>query len=112
MKNEGISTGGGNITGGQFAVNVRGDVEQHASSAPPPDVLDRLEALLAEHSARLPEGEEAEGDLADVREQLTKDTPDRRRITDALRRLSERVASVAALITAVKEVAKSLGISL
>jgi Family of unknown function (DUF5955) len=115
VKNDGISTGGGDITGGQFAVGVSGGhVEQHASSTPLPDdrlkaLLDRVEALLTEHAPRLPEGDLAKDDLADVREQVARPTPDRRRLTDTLRRLAERVASVGALLTAVKDVARSLG---
>lgn len=116
MKNDGVSTGGGDITGGQFAVGVSGGhVEQHASSPSPPDdrleaLLDRVEALLTEHAPRLPEGDLAMDDLADVREQAARPAPDRRRLADALRRLTERVASVGALITAVKAVARSLGL--
>jgi Family of unknown function (DUF5955) len=72
----------------------------------------RLERLLEEHASRLPEGEEARADLADVREQAAGPNPDRRRLTDALRRLAERVAAVGALAAAVKDVAEKLGVSL
>ena len=76
------------------------------------DALARLERLLDEHAPGLAEGEEAREDLADVREQAGKEKPDKRRLTDTLKRLSERVAAVGALAAAVKEVAGKLGVRL
>jgi hypothetical protein len=115
-KNEGINVRG-DISGGQFAVGVSGgQVNQYAASAAPgfgvEAELERLRAFLDEHGSRLDEGEEAKADLEDVREQAAKDKPDKRRLTDTLKRLTERVSAVGALALAVKDIADKLGVSL
>lgn len=115
-KHEGINVGG-DISGGQFAVGISGgQVNQYAARPAPGSgveaELERLRALLDEHVSRLNEGEEAKADLEDVREQAAKDKPDKRRLTDALKRLTERVSAVGALALAVKDIADKLGVSI
>ncbi|GAB3987965.1 hypothetical protein GCM10029978_108860 [Actinoallomurus acanthiterrae] len=105
------------ISGGNYGpINTGSGTQDNRGmtigSAESTDALARLERLLDEHAPRLEEGEEAREDLADVREQAGKEKPDKRRLTDTLKRLSERVAAVGALATAVKEVADKLGVHL
>ncbi|GAA4634494.1 hypothetical protein GCM10023196_076230 [Actinoallomurus vinaceus] len=110
-----FSISGGNygpINTGSGSQDNRGMTIGAAESAASADALARLERLLDEHAPRLEEGEEAREDLADVRTQADKEKPDKRRLTDTLKRLSERVAAVGALAAAVKEVADKLGVHL
>lgn len=109
-----------NISGGnQGPINTGSGTQDNRNmtigafgSAATEDALTRLERLLDEHAPQLEEGEEARADLEDVRDQAGKDKPDKRRLTDTLTRLSERVAAIGALAAAVKEVAAKLGVHL
>jgi hypothetical protein len=117
MKDERGVSAGRDITGSQIVTGVSGgSVEQRmtteAASPELADLLDRLERLLDAHAERLEEGAEARGDVADVRAQAEAAKPDERRLADTLKRLTERVASVGALVAAVKKVADALGVPL
>ena len=76
------------------------------------DAVALVDRLLSEHTGDLDEGAQAGHDLAEIREEASSHRPDQRRLTDALKRLGERVASVGALLTAVKDLAGALGVPL
>jgi hypothetical protein len=102
---------GGNATvSGQVASGDKVTQTQHVTYADPQlnDALDRLEQLLDRHAADLAEPDKARRDLADVRAEVAEPEPDKDRISDSVKRLTARVASVGALAEAVRQIAEKL----
>jgi hypothetical protein len=94
-----VNTGSGEATQniGSMNVGVR-------------DALALVDRLLTEHADNIEEDAQAGRDLAEIRDEAFSDRPDRRRLTDALTRLTERVSSVGALLAAVKNLAGTIGV--
>lgn len=109
----GISIGGGANVSGQIATGDHVTQNQRVNAGPSPDVaaaLDRVERLLDEHSADVPEHGRARRDLADVREEAESGDADPDRAAGALERLGRRVGGVAALAEAVRQLAAAMGV--
>ncbi|KAB2370845.1 DUF5955 family protein [Actinomadura montaniterrae] len=108
----GISIGGHANVSGQVASGDHVTQNQRIAGASGPDAADalaRVERLLEQHAAELPEAARARRDLADVREEAQEDDPDPERMGGALARLGRRVAGVAALAEAVRALAAAVG---
>ncbi|NKZ08015.1 hypothetical protein [Actinomadura latina] len=101
--------GGDAQISGQVAMGRIVRQEQHTVAASPErDLLDRVAALIDEHAAELPEASRAVRDLADVRQEVDAEDADPERRDNALRRLADRVAPVAAIAEAVRQLADAL----
>jgi hypothetical protein len=102
---------GGNATvSGQVASGEHVTQTQHVATADPRIVaaFDRVEALLDKYAADLAEPDKARRDLADARAEAGEPAPDRDRISDSLKRLARRVATVGVLTEAVQILAEVL----
>jgi hypothetical protein len=108
-----IHIGGNAHVSGQVAGGEQIIQTQHIAGADPGpaevlDRLDRLERLLDQHAAELAEPDKARRDLADVRAEVAEPEPDPDRISDSVKRLTRRVASVGALAEAARLLAEKL----
>jgi hypothetical protein len=101
--------GGGAQISGQVAMGRHVRQEQHpAPASPERDLLDRIAALIDEHAAELPEASRAVRDLVDVRQEVEAEDADSERRDNALQRLADRVAPVAVIAEAVRQLTESL----
>ena len=71
-------------------------------------LLDRLEELIAAHSAKIKDPADAARDTAEIRQELTTPTPNRTQVGNALRRLSVRAAEVTAVMTVIDQIRELL----
>jgi Family of unknown function (DUF5955) len=100
---------GGNarISGSQIASGQNVSQTQNLGGAPesPPvqQAIARVAELLDRHSGELPDAHRARRDLDDIRQETAEADPDRDRVTDALNRLGARVAGIAVIAEAVRE---------
>ncbi|MFC4913271.1 DUF5955 family protein [Actinomadura gamaensis] len=111
--NRGVNISGNARVSGQISTGDNTVQTQGGPAAGPDDAttaaLDRVEDLLDDHEADLPEAARARRDLADLREEAESDDPDEDRVSGALARLARRVGGVAALAEAVHALAGQLG---
>ncbi|TDD75078.1 hypothetical protein E1293_28705 [Actinomadura darangshiensis] len=82
--------------------------QNSAPASPEPDLFDRIAALIHEHAGELPEASRALRDLDDVRAEADAEDGDPERRDNALRRLARRVAPVAAIAEAVRQLVDAL----
>jgi len=94
----------GDRNSGAFAMGPRANavVHNHGGGGAVPEelarLLDRLDALIDEYESHLDEPGKARRDAGDVRQEAADARPDRGRVLDALKRLSERAAEVTAIV--------------
>ncbi|MGI5166815.1 DUF5955 family protein [Spirillospora sp. CA-253888] len=103
---------GGNVSGQVASGDHVTQIQQRGGAAEPGPLaaLARVERLLDEHAGGVPEAGRARRDLADVREELEGGDPDPERVEGALGRLARRVAAVAVLTEAVRDLTGRLGL--
>lgn len=105
---------GGNarVSGSQIASGQNVEQTQHfdgvQDGSPVEQAIDRVAELLERHSAELPDAHRAHRDLDDIRQEVSENDPDPDRIAHALDRLAARVAGIAAIAAAVRELASLL----
>ncbi|MEV0380350.1 DUF5955 family protein [Nonomuraea sp. NPDC050643] len=106
-----LNVSGGEISGA-IAMGPNSSATVHNTGTPAGGeaarLLDRLERLLAEHAANLPEAVQAGRDVTDLRQELEQAQPDRSRMLDALKRLSVRAAEVSVIVEVVTQIRELL----
>ncbi|TDC61431.1 hypothetical protein E1200_28885 [Actinomadura sp. GC306] len=110
----GVTIGGNANVSGQIATGDNVTQNQQINAGPAADLAEALanvERLLEAHTAELAEPGRARRDLADIREEAEAgDDADPERMEGALARLGRRVAGVAVLTEAVRQLAVTAGI--
>ncbi|TDB76596.1 hypothetical protein E1264_38320 [Actinomadura sp. KC216] len=110
----GISIGGNANVSGQVASGDNVTQNQQINAAGPArevaEALARVERLLADHAAAVPDLGRARRDLADVQEEAESEDPDPERMGGALERLGRRVGGVAVLAEAVRQLGAAVGV--
>ncbi|SEF77026.1 hypothetical protein SAMN05444920_101600 [Nonomuraea solani] len=100
-----VDVSGGEVSGAiAMGPGARATVNNVGARGEAGPLLDRLERLLGEHAADLPEAAQAGRDVEDVRRELEQAEPDRSRILDALKRLSVRAAEVSVIVEVVSQI--------
>ncbi|TDD27093.1 hypothetical protein E1287_35275 [Actinomadura sp. KC06] len=94
---------GDNVTQNQ-QINAAGTSREVA------EAFARVERLLGDHGADVPELGRARRDLADVQEEAESEDPDPERMEGALERLGRRVGGVAVLADAVRQLGAVIGV--
>ncbi|RFS83651.1 hypothetical protein D0T12_21775 [Actinomadura spongiicola] len=112
----GISIGGNAHVSGMVATGDNVTQNQQVSVASSGDAaavlerIERIERLLDQYAAEVPELDRARRDLADVREEAESDDADPERVEGALERLGRRVGGVAVLAEAVGQLGAAMGV--
>ncbi|WP_395110646.1 DUF5955 family protein [Actinomadura sp. SCN-SB] len=109
----GIVIGGHAHVSGQVAAGAEVTQNQQINTTAPTEAaaaLDRVRRLLDEHAAQVPEANRARRDLDDIRRELEEEDTDEERVTGALERLGRRVAGVAVLAEAVRQLGTAVGL--